>query len=238
MIEEFKNKAIAIIDDEIDILEVLKDMIKSHINVTLYDFNSPLKAIESLQDGFQPNIFLVDIKMPKMNGLDFIAKLKKMNIHKPIIVISGHAEKQEAIECLKLGAFNLLDKPLSFEILIHTILQALTLEEVTLNNETLNREKEILLSLFQEFTNKNEERVSEIENLVLEKTKLIQSDKNILKNFLERINECNRIDREIAKTYKDISSLLQKQNSVISRNISQEFFEKNIKFNKRSSNKQ
>jgi hypothetical protein len=127
---------------------------------------------------------------------------------------------------------------LSFEILIHTILQALTLEEVTLNNETLNREKEILLSLFQEFTNKNEERVSEIENLVLEKTKLIQSDKNILKNFLERINECNRIDREIAKTYKDISSLLQKQNSVISRNISQEFFEKNIKFNKKSSNKQ
>jgi two-component system C4-dicarboxylate transport response regulator DctD len=113
MIEEFKNKAIAIIDDEIDILEVLKDMIKSHINVSLYDFNSPLKAIESLQDGFQPNIFLVDIKMPKMNGLDFIAKLKKMNIHKPIIVISGHAEKQEAIECLKLGAFNLLDKPLS-----------------------------------------------------------------------------------------------------------------------------
>lgn len=228
MIHDFSEKEIFLIDDEIGILEVISDIITTHLDIKIKQFNSPLKALEQLSKGVCPNLILVDIKMPKMNGLEFIEKVNKLKIKKPIIVISGHAEKSEAVECLKLGAYHLLDKPVTFEILIHTILQALTLEEVFVLNEKLTEEKEILINLFKQFVEKSEERVFEIENIVLEKTKIIQEDKVLLKNFLEKINECNELDREIVKTYKDISKLMKKQNTMLNKNISQEFLESKV----------
>lgn len=228
MINEFKEKLIYIIDDEYEIVQILNDIIKAHVNIKIKKFNSPIQALEDLSGGEIPNLILVDIKMPRMNGLEFIQQVNKLKISKPIIVISGHADKADAVECLKLGAYHLLDKPVSIEILIHTVLQALTLEEICLVNEKLTEEKEVLINLFKKFLSTSEERIFEIENLVLDRTELLQKDKVLLKNFLDKINECNKIDREIIKSYKGISALMQRQSSMLQKNISQEFLDSKV----------
>lgn len=228
MNQDFKEKFIYLIDDEVEILDVVSDIIKKHININIRKFNSPIPCLEELKKGNIPSLIIVDIKMPKMNGLEFIEKVNHLKIKKPIIVISGHAEKADAVECLKLGAYHLLDKPVSFEILVHTILQALSLEEISVINEKLTEEKEILIKLFKLFLSTSEERIYEIENLVLEKTQLIQEDKELLKNFIKKINECNKIDREIFKTYKDISKLMQRQQTILNKNMSEELLENKV----------
>ncbi len=228
MNQDFKEKMIYIIDDEVEILEVISDIIKKHINVNIRTFSSPQACLEEIKSDSIPSLIIVDIKMPKMNGLEFIDVVNSLRIKKPIIVISGHAEKADAVECLKLGAYHLLDKPVSFEILTHTILQALSLEEISVINQKLTEEKEILIKLFKLFLSTSEERIYEIENLVLEKTQLIQEDKELLRNFILKINECNKIDREIFKTYKDISKLMQRQNTILNKNMSEELSDNKV----------
>ena len=228
MFHEFKNKLVWIIDDESDIVEVLSSIIKLHIDVNISGFSCPIDAIEKLKSGLKPNLFIVDIKMPKLNGLDFIAEIKKMQHNVPVIIISGHAEKNEAIQSLKLGVFKLLNKPISYDIFIHSILQALTLEEITTSNEFLKKENEQLINLFQKFVNKSHERITEVENLILDKTNILQEDKQLLKNFIERIHECNIIDKEILQVYNEISMVKLRKEKLQAKIISQEYFDKNL----------
>ena len=222
MIQDFSDKTIFIIDDEEEILDILNKIIRNYINIKIEKFTCPLKALEALNHGNIPNLFIVDIKMPKLDGLEFFSEIKKLNIKKPTIFISGHAEKNEAVQCVKLGAFNLIDKPIDFDTFINSILQAINVEELRVTFENINRDKDYLINLYRQFTNKNEERMAIFENFVLDKTNLLNEDRKMAKNFLLKIRECNNIDREIFKISKEISFLLFKQKKVLKRNLSQE----------------
>ncbi|APJ03127.1 response regulator [Silvanigrella aquatica] len=215
MLNRYKNKKIFIIDDEPEISEIFSILIQRNLDSEIFVFNSPLLALDAIKLGNQPNLFLVDIKMPKMTGIKFIEKIKEMDIQKPVIFISGHAEKEEAVACLKLGAFHLLDKPVHNDVLFHTVIQALTLEEISLKNSELIYEKELLISLFQKFININEERLSEIENFVLDNSNLIQENRDFVKCFLSKIQESNKVDREISQKYFLISQIINYRSQIL-----------------------
>ncbi|KAB8033299.1 response regulator [Fluviispira multicolorata] len=215
MQNDFMDKTIFMVDDEKDLLDSMAAVILLHLKINIVLFNSPLEALKKIKSGDVPNLIISDIKMPKMDGLKFVSEIRQLNIRKPIIVMSAFANKSEAIQSLQLGVYGLLDKPLSYELLIHEITRALNLEEYALLTERLRSEKDLLIELFQKFISKNHERISNVENLLLNETKIFSKNKHKNKdkisNFLNDIIECNAIDREVSKVFQKVNELIAKQ---------------------------
>ncbi|WP_444996609.1 response regulator transcription factor [Aliikangiella sp. IMCC44359] len=90
-----------------------------HINVVeqLDDGTGVLKAIERLQ----PDIMLLDIRMPRMDGLAVLSALKKNNIILPTLILTTFDEHELVLNCMKLGANGYLRKDVTLEILVNAI---------------------------------------------------------------------------------------------------------------------
>lgn len=72
------------------------------------------EGLERYRDGDFDLVF-VDLKMPRMNGLDFIRRLKGMDRHVVVLVITGYADLPTAVEAMTLGASDYLEKPVPVE---------------------------------------------------------------------------------------------------------------------------
>ena len=84
-----------------------------------------------------PDVVLVDLKMPVIDGLEFLKKLRETSNIVPVIVISGAQDTEEAIQALRLGASDYLIKPFEdFDILLHTIHTQLEKSKLHRENET------------------------------------------------------------------------------------------------------
>ena len=73
----------------------------------------------------EPDVTLVDIWMPGMDGIEVLKRLKRMSPYCQVIMISGHATISTAMAAVKLGAFDFIEKPLSLDVLVMTIRRAL-----------------------------------------------------------------------------------------------------------------
>jgi two-component system nitrogen regulation response regulator NtrX len=80
-----------------------------------------LKAVESER----PDVVLLDIKMPRMDGLEVLPLLRAEHPDLPVIVISGHGTIQTAVEAIRAGAADFLEKPLTREVVLHRLKTAL-----------------------------------------------------------------------------------------------------------------
>lgn len=112
------KKNILIIDDSALMRRVLSDIINSDERFHVLELAvNGLDALEiMLNRAKQFDAVLLDINMPKMNGLEFLAKLKEHNIKATVIIVSTIAKKEakETIKALELGAFDFVTKPESF----------------------------------------------------------------------------------------------------------------------------
>jgi DNA-binding NtrC family response regulator len=107
------KRKIFMIDDEQDLLDAYTIALKGVYEVI--PFLSPLPAIAAIEQGTIPDVFITDIKMPEMNGIEFVGWLRKHHIESPVVIVSGNADKFHAIEALKLGASDLIEKPFQAE---------------------------------------------------------------------------------------------------------------------------
>ena len=106
---------ILIIDDEKSIVNILSISLKSDG----YDVVSAYNGEEAL-NVFQkesPNIVLTDLKMPGMDGIEILKKIKELNSDAEVIIITGHGDMDSAIEALKFGASDFINKPVGDEAL-------------------------------------------------------------------------------------------------------------------------
>jgi PAS domain S-box-containing protein len=104
-----------LIDDEPDILRVLSMSLKAdgyHV-VTAQNGPEGIAAFEKEK----PDIVLTDIKMPGMNGIEVLKKIKTLNADTEVIIITGHGDIENAIEALKHGASDFINKPVRDEAL-------------------------------------------------------------------------------------------------------------------------
>jgi len=83
------------------------------------------------------DIFLLDVFMPEMNGLELIPEISKLCPDAKIIVMTGFADKETAIQALKLGAFDLLEKPFQRDLLHHALTRAMEVLEKERNHRKL-----------------------------------------------------------------------------------------------------
>ncbi|MFC2171248.1 sigma-54-dependent transcriptional regulator [Acidobacteriota bacterium] len=104
------------IDDEEDILEALR-MIYEYEG---YEFIQASTGAQGLKfaEKYQPELILLDIKMPRIDGLEVLTRLKESGFSNPVVMISGHGTLSTAVEATKLGAFDFLEKPLDRDRLI------------------------------------------------------------------------------------------------------------------------
>src|SRR5687767_10068390 len=85
----------------------------------------------------RPDLVLLDIKMPGMDGLEVLRKLHALDETLPIVMISGHGTTATAVEAIRSGALDFLDKPLSSERVIVTLQNALRQSELRSENREL-----------------------------------------------------------------------------------------------------
>ena len=111
-----------LVDDEMEFLETIAE------RLALQDFevvtaSTGPEAIASSENGLF-DVALVDFQMPGMDGIQVLMALKKSHKYLEIIMLTGHATIDSAVESTKLGAFKYLEKPYSFEKLVGVIKEA------------------------------------------------------------------------------------------------------------------
>jgi len=110
---------ILIVDDEAAIRSALKEVLE-YEGFTISeapDGETALKMV--LKESF--DLIFCDIKMPKLDGLDFLSELKKEEINVPVVMITGHGTIDTAVEAIKRGAYDFIQKPLDLNrVLVST----------------------------------------------------------------------------------------------------------------------
>ncbi|MEH6578397.1 MAG: sigma-54 dependent transcriptional regulator [Amphritea sp.] len=128
---------IIIIDDDQEIIEALTEMLElEEFNVE--GFLQPEKALVTL-DKDSPVVVLSDVKMPRMDGLSVLAKLQQLDDDIPVLLMSGHGDIPMAIEAMKEGAYDFLEKPLQPEQLLSQLQRAADKRRLVLENRCLKQ---------------------------------------------------------------------------------------------------
>ena len=123
---------ILVIDDERSIRNTLKDILefeKYHVELA----EDGYQAIELLKTT-DFDVILCDIKMPGMDGIEVLQKIEEMKPDIPVVMISGHGNIDTAVESIKKGAFDFIEKPLDLNRLLITLRNAM--DKSTLITET------------------------------------------------------------------------------------------------------
>jgi len=85
------------------------------------------------------NVIFCDIKMPGMDGIEVLGKLMEMGLDAAVVMISGHADIDSAVECIKKGAFDFVQKPLDLNRILITIKNATDKVSLTTQNKALKK---------------------------------------------------------------------------------------------------
>ncbi len=123
---------ILIIDDERSIRRTLKEILEFE----KYEVEVVEDGIAGVEEAKASNydVIFCDIKMPQMDGLEVLTKLKNDGLETPIIMISGHGNIETAVDAIKSGAYDFIEKPLDLNRILVTIKNAL--EKTDLVEET------------------------------------------------------------------------------------------------------
>jgi len=100
---------VLVVDDEDAVRSSLKMIFEYEGYEVLQAANGPVGL--KLADQEQPDLVFLDIKMPQMDGLEVLKKLKEKEGSPPVVVLSGHGTVKTAVEAVKLGAFDFIEKP-------------------------------------------------------------------------------------------------------------------------------
>ncbi|OAG28077.1 sigma-54-dependent transcriptional regulator [Thermodesulfatator autotrophicus] len=131
------SEKILVIDDEEAILESLADILEDEG----YQVLTALNATEGLEKIKQEpvDLLILDVWLPDQDGLKLLKSLKKDLPDLPVIVISGHGTVETAVKAIKLGAFDFLEKPLSYDRVVVSVANALKFRALKEENITLKK---------------------------------------------------------------------------------------------------
>lgn len=172
------NKQIVhIIDDDYAILNAIKALVKSE-GLKARTYSSAFNFLESYDAS--PGCLVVDLRMPKMNGIELQKKLKKIGDTLPIIFLTGYGDVSIAVEAMKAGAVDFIQKPYVEQNLLESIFSALKVDRdnrnlLSGNNNAAEkissltaREHEIMNMLAKSQTNKEIARILDISSRTVE----------------------------------------------------------------------
>jgi two-component system response regulator FixJ len=132
------ERKVYVIDDDAAMRDSLNFLLDSAgFNVTLFD--NPTKFLDQL-----PHLVfgcvVSDVRMPNIDGIELLKRLRTMKCRFPIVIITGHGDVPVAVEAMKLGAIDFLEKPFEDDRLIGMIEAAISQGEPAARDEALTRD--------------------------------------------------------------------------------------------------
>jgi two-component system response regulator FixJ len=117
------ESVVHVIDDD----EAMRDSLSYLLESTDIAVRTYESAVEFLRqiDSAEPGCIVTDVRMPEMSGLDLVRRLRERGVELPVIVMTGHADVPLAVEAMKAGALEFLEKPFEEAVLLHAIQVAL-----------------------------------------------------------------------------------------------------------------
>ncbi len=131
------SKRVLVVDDE----ESIRKSLEKLLSYEKYAVSSAAdgKTALALVDGERVDIVLLDIKMPGMDGMEVLQRMKESRPELPVVIISGHGTIETAVEATKLGAFDFIEKPIDMERLLLTIRNGIKQGELSRQNVALKK---------------------------------------------------------------------------------------------------
>jgi len=155
---------IYVIDDDDAVRQSLEFLLKT-AGITVRGFESAKAFLEILPE-IHSGCIITDVRMPEVTGIDLLRRVKELELDIPVIVITGHGDVALAVEAMKIGAVDFLEKPFDDDLLLAAVRSALSSEadaakrkaEHAEINEKLaalsNRERQVLEGLVAGKANK------------------------------------------------------------------------------------
>ncbi|MDL1966249.1 MAG: sigma-54-dependent Fis family transcriptional regulator [Candidatus Omnitrophota bacterium] len=128
---------ILVVDDEQPICQALTGILSDEGYEVITAFNAS-QAIRKIKEEL-PDLVLLDIWLPDINGLTVLKEIKKQYPQLPVVMISGHGNVETAVKAMKLGAYDFIEKPLSWENTIPPIVNALRMSSLQEENIALKQ---------------------------------------------------------------------------------------------------
>ena len=127
------ERRILIVDDEPDICETLGGILEDE-GYAVQSVSTGEQAVQAVSDE-PPDLIILDIWMPGMDGLEALEKIREINPTLQVIMISGHGNIETAVKATKLGAYDFIEKPLSLSetvLRVNRVMEHIRLEEENL----------------------------------------------------------------------------------------------------------
>lgn len=132
---------ILVVDDDSYLLTAIEQTLTMHgYGVNAFD-NAP-DALESVSSSTYLAV-IADVKMPLMDGLEFLQRIKEQDPDLPVIMITGHGDVDMAVVAMKKGAYDFLEKPVDEDVLLSSLSRAVEKMQLVLVNRDLSRRLEL-----------------------------------------------------------------------------------------------
>ena len=158
------DAVVHVIDDDEAVRQSLMFLLKT-AGHAVQTYDSATAFLRHLPQ-VKPGCVITDVRMPDVSGIDLLHRLKEMHVHLPVIVITGHGDVPLAVEAMKSGALEFLEKPFNDDALLVAVTAALSQQGADAKREadraeiidriaTLsNRERQVLEGLVAGHANK------------------------------------------------------------------------------------
>jgi two-component system nitrogen regulation response regulator NtrX len=133
------SRRVLIVDDEKGIREALKQVLE-YEEIEVQTCASGHEALRAYPE-FRPHLVFLDVKMEGMDGLETLKRVRELDPHAQVVMISGHGTIQTAVEATQLGAYDFLEKPLDTDRILLTLRNAL--QHVVLVSENVRLKQEV-----------------------------------------------------------------------------------------------
>ena len=131
-------KQILVVDDEERIRQSLNGVLKDE-GYEVEEAKDGVQALKQIESD-PPDVVLLDIWMPGMDGIETLERIKTQTSNLPVIMISGHANIELAVKATKLGAYDFIEKPLSLDKVLLAVSHALLYSKLEQENRALRQQ--------------------------------------------------------------------------------------------------
>jgi len=146
--------SVLVVDDDPDVLQFTSLLLQKH-GYSAVPCSSSGEAMDVLKDK-KVDVVLTDIVMPEISGIELLEKMRNLYPETPVILMTGYADTDKAIEAIKKGAFDFITKPYKADYLVHSIERAVNYQR--------------LIRMEKDYKNTLEELNQELETLVAERS--------------------------------------------------------------------
>jgi FixJ family two-component response regulator len=120
-----KSDTVILVDDSVGVSEAVSLLLKT-VNLETQMFSNPLAFMDASIE--HAGCIILDVRMPEMSGLEVFRKLVERGVDIPVIFMTGHGDVAMAVRAMRAGAFDFLEKPVDDQVLIDSVLEAISVD--------------------------------------------------------------------------------------------------------------